>query len=407
MPAHVLRRTRTVAAVLAVLALGTRCAEPPGREPLTRYDVSGPPARAAVERVDVDAPATRLVVGGQVTLVATPRGPSGALLAGRAVVWTSTDPAIVAVDSAGAATAVAPGTATIAAIVEGRSGQLDLTVAPVRAAAVRLTPDGATLRVGGPRAFSAAVLDAAGAPLAGRRVEWSSSAPEIAAVGEDGVVHPLAPGRAAITAAAEGIVAASAITVTPVPVAGVVIDRSGLSAVYVGDVLPLRATPVDSAGKPLAGRPLVYASSAPTVASVSASGEVGALAAGAVRLTVTSEGSSAAVDVAVTGLRVAFDTPSGGCLTVATGATCGVVAKVRAANTNNLVRGRYADRITSSAPGIAEVRMVPGTLGGSPETVRAYGEVRGVSPGTATLTATYTGANGVTATDTFRVTVVP
>jgi hypothetical protein len=71
------------------------------------------------------------------------------------------------------------------------------------------------------------------------------------------------------------------------------------------------------------------------------------------------------------------------------------------------VRGRYADRITSSAPGIAEVRMVPGTLGGSPETVRAYGEVRGVSPGTATLTATYTGANGVTATDTFRVTVVP
>jgi uncharacterized protein YjdB len=393
--------------VLAIAAFGAGCAEPPGREPLTRVDVAGPPARAAVERVDVDAPATRLVVGGQVTLVATPRGPSGAPVAGRSVVWTSTDPAVVAVDSAGAATAVAPGTATIAALVEGRSGQLGLTVAPVRAAAVRLTPDSATLRVGGPRAFGAAVLDAAGAPLIGRRVEWSSSAPEIAAVGEDGVVRPLAPGRTTITAAAEGIAATAAVTITPVPVAGVVIDLSGLSAVYVGDVLPLRATPVDSAGTPLAGRALVYGSSAPAVASVSASGEVSALAPGAVRLTVTSEGSGATHDVAVTGVRVAFDTPSGGCLTVATGATCGVVAKVRAAGSNNLVRGRYADRITSSAPGIAEVRMVPGTLGGSPETVRAYGEVRGVSPGTATLTAAYTGANGVTVTDTFRVTVVP
>src|SRR2546426_365657 len=82
----------------------------------------------------VVSPATATVlVGGTTQLSATPKDAAGNVLAGRAVTWTSSNPAIATVSAAGFVTGVAAGAATITATREGQSGP---------AAATGATPPG-------------------------------------------------------------------------------------------------------------------------------------------------------------------------------------------------------------------------------------------------------------------------
>ena len=97
----------------------------------------------AVNTVTV-APTTATIAAGTTQLfTATLRDELGNVLAGRAVNWTSSDPTIATIGGAdGVALGLRPGTVTITATSEGRSGTAQLTVehrrrreARVRAAA--------------------------------------------------------------------------------------------------------------------------------------------------------------------------------------------------------------------------------------------------------------------------------
>jgi hypothetical protein len=68
-------------------------------------------------------------VGDTVRLTATLRDAGGLVLTGRAVAWSSDQPAVATVDAAGLVTAVGPGRALISAASEGRSGTAGITVA--------------------------------------------------------------------------------------------------------------------------------------------------------------------------------------------------------------------------------------------------------------------------------------
>ncbi|HEU0079256.1 MAG TPA: Ig-like domain-containing protein, partial [Longimicrobiaceae bacterium] len=81
-----------------------------------------------VATVEVLPDTATLQVGGSRQFRAVARDPDGSILTGRAVTWSSTHLGTAAVDAAGLATAQGPGTTTIVASVEGRTGTARVTV---------------------------------------------------------------------------------------------------------------------------------------------------------------------------------------------------------------------------------------------------------------------------------------
>src|SRR6185503_275017 len=146
--------------------------------------------------------------------------------------------------------------------------------------------------------------DANGNPLTGRTVTWSTSNAAVAAVSGNGLVTGGAAGTATITASSEGQNGTAAMTVSVVPVASVSVSPAS-ATVLVGQTVQLTATAKDANGSPLPGRAVTWASSAPGVASVSASGLVMGVAAGTATLTATSEGKSGTATVTVPVVPVA------------------------------------------------------------------------------------------------------
>ena len=219
-----------------------------------------PPPPAAVASVEVAPAAATVVVGGTRQLAATPRDAGNGVLTGRAApAWTSSNAAVATVNAAGLVTAVAPGAATITATIEGVQGRSAVTVTappPAPVARVDVTPATASVVAGGAQQLAATTRDAAGTALAGRTVVWTSSNPAVATVSGTGLVTAVAPGSATITATAEGVAGAAAITVTARPVARVQVAPSQLALALEGGAREgvLTATPFDASGATLGGR---------------------------------------------------------------------------------------------------------------------------------------------------------
>lgn len=88
-----------------------------------------PPAPpAAVATVTVEPGSASLLPGATVQLAATPKDAGGAALSGRTVTWTSSDPAVATVSAAGVVTGATPGTATVTATSEGKTGTAAVTI---------------------------------------------------------------------------------------------------------------------------------------------------------------------------------------------------------------------------------------------------------------------------------------
>jgi uncharacterized protein YjdB len=86
------------------------------------------PAPEPVATVAVTLTPSSIEVGQTAQATAVARDANGNVLSGRAVTWSSSDPAVAAVNATGLVTGVAPGTAQITATSEGRSGSAALTV---------------------------------------------------------------------------------------------------------------------------------------------------------------------------------------------------------------------------------------------------------------------------------------
>jgi uncharacterized protein YjdB len=128
-----------------------------------------------VASVTVTPPTASTTVGGTVDLTATVRDAGGNALADRAVAWSSSDQGIATVSSTGTVTGVAPGSATITATSEGRSGSAVVTVTapqPV-VATVTLTPADRTVKPGNAVTLTATCKDSAGNAINGLPIGWS------------------------------------------------------------------------------------------------------------------------------------------------------------------------------------------------------------------------------------------
>lgn len=91
-----------------------------------------PPPPAAVTSVTVSPKTVTLTTGASAKVSAAAKDANGTTVTGKTVVWTSSKPSVASVNSSGSVTALAAGTATIKATVDGVSGQAAVSVtAPV------------------------------------------------------------------------------------------------------------------------------------------------------------------------------------------------------------------------------------------------------------------------------------
>jgi M6 family metalloprotease-like protein len=250
------------------------------------------------------------------------------------------------------------------------------SVKSANVASVSVTPATASLVQGTTQQLTASARDAAGAVLTGRTITWSSSAPTVATASATGLVTTVAIGTATISATAEGIAGTAAITVTPVPVASVTVTPA-TAGLVLGTTQQLTASARDAAGAVLTGRTITWSSSAPTVATVSATGLVTTVAIGTATISATAEGIAGTAAITVTPVPVASVsvTPASAALPV--GTTQQLTASARSA------AGAALDRAvtwTSGAPSVA--------------TVSAAGLVTALAAGSATITATAEGIAG-------------
>jgi uncharacterized protein YjdB len=333
-----------------------------------------------VASVTVSPASPSVLIGQTAQLSATPKDANGNPLTGRVVTWTTSAPAVATVSASGLVTGVAPGSATITATSEGKSGSAALTVSSVPVATVTVSPASASIRVGATAQLTATTKDSAGGVLTGRTVTWSTSAAAVATVSASGLVTGVAAGTATITATSEGKSGASAITVTVVPVASVTIAPASVS-LFVSKTAQLTVTTKDSAGNVLTGRAVTWASGNTTVATVSAAGLVTAKAAGSATITATSEGKSGTAATTVLNVPVATVTVSPATGSVGVGGTVQLAASTKD-SAGNVLTGR-AVTWTSSSTTVA--------------TVNGAGLVTGLLAGTATITATSEGKSGTAA----------
>lgn len=255
-------------------------------------------SRAPVATVTVDPTTLALRVGATGQLTATARNADGATIAGAAIAWLSSAPAVATVSSTGEVRALTTGNTTITATSEGRSASATVTVSPPMVAELTVDPTSLALTVGEARDLTATARDADGGVLGSATISWTSSAPDVATVSSTGRVTAVAVGSAAITASADGKAASAAVTVTRPPVATVAIAPPTL-VLEAGSTGQLSATARDASGATVSDATFAWQSSDESVANVSSSGLVRALAAGVITVTATSGGVSGSSTVSV------------------------------------------------------------------------------------------------------------
>lgn len=175
-------------------------------------------------------------------------------------------------------------------------GGCDQPTGSIPAAAIELSAPTKFIDVGQSVDLAATALDAAGAPLAGKKFDWASSNEQIASVAE-GRVTGKAPGPVVITAFVDGTQAQLEMTVE-IPVAALEIGAATKSIVVVGGTTPIVASTRDDAGKPFA-HSIIFSSLDTTVATVSDSGMVRGRAPGTARIRVTAGAQSKTVEMSV------------------------------------------------------------------------------------------------------------
>jgi uncharacterized protein YjdB len=237
-----------------------------------------------------------------------------AALGGSEIRWSSTLPAIATVDSVGVVSALATGRASIVLSVDGKTDTATVVVVPGAVAAVVLSaPSQFSISTGSSYKITAVAQDSLGNSLPDTTFAWASSEPKVASVSQTGLVTGVSAGSAQIEVSSEGQTRSVEVSVLPTPVASinVSIAPSSLSTGQTGQAIAIVR---DSAGNSLAGRPIAWSSSDPSVATVSPSGAVTAVGSGSATIRASIQTVFGTASVAVTGSSITAPAPTSGTL---------------------------------------------------------------------------------------------
>ena len=343
-----------------------------------------------VASVSVSAPDSSLTTGNttQATVVARDAANNILPLAGRTIVWTSSATGVATVSASGLISAVSAGSSTIGVTVDGVGpATFGLTVLPPSVASVSVSAPDSSLTSGTTTQATVVARDAANniLPLTGRTIVWTSSAPIVANVSASGLIIALIPGSSTIGVTVDGVGPATfGLTVTPPFVASVSVSAPDSSLTLGDPALQAIVVARDAANNilSLTGRTVVWSSSDPSVATVSASGLITPASAGTSTIGVTVDGVGPATFALTVSATSEGGTAPDSSLTTSKTTQATVVARDAANNVLSLI-GR-----TSSAPGVATVStpgLVTAVAAGS---ATIGGTVDGFGPATFLLTVT-------------------
>ena len=301
--------------------------------------------------------------------------------------WTSSNPAVATVSSAGVVLAIAAGTTTITASSSATgslvSGTAAVTVSTARLTSVSVTP--VTKKIPALNTtftFTATGIfsDGTKLPLA-TGVTWASSNPTVATIASTGTVTTVSGGTVAITATVSGIQGKATLTVGTATLSSVSVTPLTLS-VPLGLTPAFLATGTYSDGTTMDLTPVAtWASATAAVATVSNSagsqGIATTLSTGTAKISATVSGKKGTATLTVTSATLAAIAVTPVSPRVPSGTTAQLTATGTYSNgTTQNITGMVT--WTSSAPGVAIVSNAPGTAG------TAYA----MALGTSTVTAT-------------------
>jgi len=385
---------------------------------------------AEVAAVQLSVPPRSVSVGETFRLTATPLdGRDMPLGRRRGATWASGDPAVATVSAEGVVSALAPGSVSITATIDGKSASVTVSIQAAAVSTVRVSEPPQTIAIGEPFTLRATAAGQRGQVME-LPVTWTSDDPGVATVSSSGTVTPKASGRAVITATAAGVSANAVVTIpaaaarpvakraegrrpiglawlwvaipvlllavaavlwfrrggtnetATVTVASVAVTPQG-GTLSLGDSVPLVAVVKDGSDSVLADRTPVWTSSDPAVADVDASGIVRARGVGQATIAATVDGqqATAAFTVSATAEPVAAVRLANHPTRVEEGGRLRLEAVVTSA-TGSALAGRAVEWSSDNAS-VASV---------NPTT----GEVTGHSAGRATIRASVEGTSAAT-----------
>ena len=280
--------------LVTALAIGTSqvAANALGKSGLATITVTKPP----VASVRLQPDQADVTVGATVQLSAAALDGNGTVMSDRAIAWTTSNPAVAAVNGSGLVTGVASGTASITAASEGKSSSATVNVSQV-VVRVDLNPTSVSVQAGQTQQFVATPRDPRGSVVTGRTVVWASDNPAVATV-NNGNVTTSKTGVATITATVDGVKGSAKITVTPGAVATVTVTAPS-NSVNVKGTMQLTATAMDDQGNTVPNQDFLWSTSSIVTATVSGNGVVTGKRSGVVTITAQTSGVSGSVTIDV------------------------------------------------------------------------------------------------------------
>ena len=217
------------------------------------------------------------------------------------ITWSSSDEKTVSVDQSGKVAGLALGSATITAtaIINGKeiSASCTVTVVPIKVSGIKLNQS--TLELRATETFTL-LPEITPSNATDQSLRWTTNAPSIVSVSQEGLVTALMVGEANITARAQdgsGVSATCVVTVVPTIATGITVEAKGSTTLMATETVQLTATVTPAT---TTDKSVTWKSDRPAVASVNESGVVTAVSVGEATVTATnSAGQSADIKITV------------------------------------------------------------------------------------------------------------
>lgn len=211
----------------------------------------------------------------------------------KSLTWSSSNPKVVKVTSAGKIKGLKAGESAVITVTTNTGklkAKITVKVNPITITKIKLNKTSATLSKGGTTTLKATITPS---NATNQKLTWTSSNTKVAKVSSDGKVTAVKNGKATITCkASNGKTATCKITVKNIPVTGVKLDKTSVVADK-GAVFTIKATFTPSNAT---NKGITWTTSDKSVATVSSSGKVTAIAPGVCQITAkTKDGEYTAV----------------------------------------------------------------------------------------------------------------
>jgi uncharacterized protein YjdB len=297
--------------------------------------------------------------------------------------WTDADSKVATINPSGDATAVAAGSTTVTATLDGMSGSATLTVAATAKTltAIAVSPATANIAAGATEQFTAKATysDNSTADVTAT-VAWTTSNAEVAKINATGLATAQSSGSAAVTATMDGVSGSASVTV-PVAVKTLtsIAVSPGAISIAAKATQQFTATGHYSDGSTAdVTASAAWTTSNTAVATVNASGLATAVAAGSTAVTASLTG--------ITGTETLTVTPALSSISVSPNPANIFVGATQQFSATATYSDGTTQNVTATATWTAAVPAVA--------TVNAAGLATTVAPGTTAITASLNGVSG-------------